>query len=353
MNSFYTCSWVQNTQVINEQYVNKESLLNESIASILSSVMKKMKAANIGIPYRDARLYFYQFLQDKHPDMIPGEFRDQFATQKPQGKDINAMMGKMIMDEKTPKGFFDKLGAEFDEYSSEKTKIGDKEIDSVTAFLNRAAGSREVRGTSGGAESPKRTYGNLDNIHQAVQTGGVDATERVKKGANGYETLKLNLPPEAVLDFTEETPSQLGVYTTQANGLNYRVTLRNSSERSIPLSSLQPTDIASVVITEPNVKQSIEAPTLPGVEAPLVTREKPVVDFPPDKGGDFRGPDPEDVAVGKDVGDDEDEKDDEEDEEKPEEKKLSPQAINKKLKENLANRFRNYHRQERRYHLGY
>ena len=283
MNKLYSCSWVQNTNLINESYQEKVNLVNESISTILGSVMKKMKAANVGIPYRDARLYFYQFLKDKHENVIPGEFKDKFSRSKPQGKDINDLMGKLIMDEKTPKGFFDKLTQEFDDYSSEKHKIGDKEIDSVTAFLNTTAGSREYRGVKIGGEK-KQKYGDVDTIQAAVQSG-VAAEKRLKKGATGFETLQLNLSPETEFTFDQETPMGFDLYTTVKDGLKFRVTLKQSNGKPFQLGQLTPDIIKSVVVTEPTTANK--------------QGEKAVVDFPSGGEGDFSGPDPEDTAYGK------------------------------------------------------
>jgi len=66
MNKLYSCSWVQNTGIITENYQSKALLINESIAKILRGVKKKMEAANIGVPYRDASLYFLKFLEEKY-----------------------------------------------------------------------------------------------------------------------------------------------------------------------------------------------------------------------------------------------------------------------------------------------
>ena len=55
-------SW-NNKQVINEQTKNylSSDLIEESIARTLKPVMNKMKKLNIGVPYRDSRIFFFKF----------------------------------------------------------------------------------------------------------------------------------------------------------------------------------------------------------------------------------------------------------------------------------------------------
>lgn len=88
-------SW-NNKQVINEQTKNYLStdLIEESIARTLKPVMNKMKKLNIGVPYRDSRIFFFKFLQDKHPEVVPAGFE----TRKPSGKDVNAVVGQIAME---------------------------------------------------------------------------------------------------------------------------------------------------------------------------------------------------------------------------------------------------------------
>jgi hypothetical protein len=74
MNSLFSCSWVQKTAVLNE---SAYTILNENTAPILKNAMSKMKKLNIGTPYRDARLLFYQFLQDKHIEDLPNDYKTE------------------------------------------------------------------------------------------------------------------------------------------------------------------------------------------------------------------------------------------------------------------------------------
>ena len=305
MNKLYSCSWVQNTGIITESYQSKAHLINESIAKILKGVKKKMEAANIGVPYRDASLYFLKFLQDKHPDVIPDEFKAQFSTRKPQAKDVNEMMGRIIMDENLPKDFLEKLGKDLEEYNEIKHKIGDTEVDNITAFLNNLAGFRETRGVKQG-EEPKEKYGTAKDIQAAVTAG--PAKERVKKGKTGYETVTLNLDPETSLTFDEDSPAGLPIYTTIKDGLKYRITLKDADGRPVKVSSLNPQNIASVVVTEPHGKENVQIPSPNELEnIGTVERERSVHDNPPFPPDDYSTIDPEDKAYGREHEIDEDE----------------------------------------------
>ena len=306
MNKLYSCSWVQNTGIITESYQSKAHLINESIAKILKGVKKKMEAANIGIPYRDASLYFLKFLQEKRPNLIPDDFKARWSSSKPQAKDINAMMGQIIMDENLPKDFLDKLGKDLEEYNDIKHKIGDTEVDNVTAFLNNLAGFRETRGVKIG-EEPKEKYGSAKDIQAAVTAG--PAKERVKKGSSSYETITMNLDPETTLDFDDESPAGFPIYTTVKDGLKYRVTLKDADGKPIKVSSLSPENIASVVVTEPHAKQQVQIPSPNELEdIGTVEREKSVHDNPPFPPDDYSSKDPEDAAYGvENLIDDEDE----------------------------------------------
>ena len=130
-------SW-NNKQVINEQTKNYLStdLIEESIARTLKPVMNKMKKLNIGVPYRDSRIFFFKFLQDKHPEVVPAGFE----TRKPSGKDVNAVVGQIAME--NPE-MLNSLSSEFEQYSAETTDSG---LDRVSDFLNTAATLRQGKG---------------------------------------------------------------------------------------------------------------------------------------------------------------------------------------------------------------
>lgn len=101
-------SW-NTKQIINEstdQYFG-EDIVEESISKTLKPVMNKMKKLNIGLPYRDARLFFFQFLKEKHPNLVP----QGFETKKPSAKDVNAIVGQIAIE--NPE-LLDKFGEEFE-----------------------------------------------------------------------------------------------------------------------------------------------------------------------------------------------------------------------------------------------
>ena len=306
MNKLYSCSWVQNTGIITENYQSKAHLINESISKLLRDVKKKMEAANIGIPYRDASLYFLKFFEDKHPDLIPDDFKARWSTAKPEAKHVNELMGKVLMDEKLPKDFFEKLGKDFEEFNQIKHKIGDTEVDNVTAFLNNLAGFREGRGVKPG-EEPKVKYPTPKEIQTAVIAG--PAKDRVKKGSNSYETITMNLDPETTLNFDEDSPAGFPIYTAIKDGLKYRITLKDADGKPIKVGSLSPENIASVVVTEPHAKQQVQIPSPNELEnIGSIEREKSVYDNPPFPSEDYSTIDPEDKVYGREneLDDDED-----------------------------------------------
>lgn len=139
-------SWATKPTIINENtqsYIPQE-LVEESIAKTLKPVMNKMKKLNIGVPYRDSRVFFFKFLQDKYPNVVPAGFE----TRKPSGKDVNAIVGQIAIEQPE---LLDSIGAEFEEYSTEKTESG---LDRVSQFLNTAATLRQGKGVR-----PKSTEG--------------------------------------------------------------------------------------------------------------------------------------------------------------------------------------------------
>lgn len=78
MNSLFSCSWVQNTALLRESSTDTY-VLNENIAHIVRDVSNKIKKLKIGTPYRDVRLFFYQFLQDKYNDLIPDDYKKEIS----------------------------------------------------------------------------------------------------------------------------------------------------------------------------------------------------------------------------------------------------------------------------------
>lgn len=101
MNSLFNCSWVQNTATLRESYITNLELLNEDIAKTLSNVKKKMAKLNIGESYRDSRLFFYQFLQDKMPEVIPSGY--QQTSDLPKETAFNTIRTTFPEDLKIPR----------------------------------------------------------------------------------------------------------------------------------------------------------------------------------------------------------------------------------------------------------
>ena len=120
-------------RVINEssEHYFAEELLEESIAKTLKPVVNKMKKLDIGVPYRDARLFFFNYLQDKHPEVVPAEFKD--SKRKPAAKDVNAMVGQIAIERPE---MLDTFADEFEAYATELVE-GTNE-DRVSEFLRIA-----------------------------------------------------------------------------------------------------------------------------------------------------------------------------------------------------------------------
>jgi len=131
-------SWATKPTIINENTQNyiSSDLVEESIAKTLKPVMNKMKKLNIGLPYRDARLFFFKFLQDNYPEVVPAGFE----TRKPSAKDVNAIVGQIATERPE---LLDTIGDSFEQYSAETTDSG---LDRVSDFLNTAATLRQGKG---------------------------------------------------------------------------------------------------------------------------------------------------------------------------------------------------------------
>ena len=117
------------------QYLS-EDVIEESISKTLKPVMNKMKKLNIGLPYRDARIFFYNFLKEKHPELVP-----DMGKKKPSAKDVNALVGQIAID--SPEKF-EKFGEEFDAYATENVPGTDE--DRVSQFLRVAMILRTGKG---------------------------------------------------------------------------------------------------------------------------------------------------------------------------------------------------------------
>jgi hypothetical protein len=166
-------SW-NTKQIINENTQNYLSaeLVEENIAKTLKPVMNKMKKLSIGLPYRDARLFFFKFLQDKYPAMVPAGFE----TRKPSAKDVNALVGQIAME--NPE-LLDKFSAEFDAYSREEVPGG---LDRVSQFLNTAATLRQGKGVRQTAAAAAQTGGIKKDYSKLTAQEIADATtDAIKK----------------------------------------------------------------------------------------------------------------------------------------------------------------------------
>lgn len=172
-------SW--STKIINESSTNSyfsNDLVEESIAKTLRPVMNKMKKLNIGLPYRDARLFFFNFLKEKHPNLIPAGYE----TRKPSAKDVNAIVGQIAIEQPD---LLDKFGEEFDNYSKEQTSSG---IDRVSEFLNVAATMRTGKGVRPSkAAADTQGYVKKDYSKLTAQEIANATTDAIKKKEAQFE----------------------------------------------------------------------------------------------------------------------------------------------------------------------
>jgi hypothetical protein len=172
-------SW-NTKQIINEstdRYFTDE-LVEESISKTLKPVMNKMKKLNIGLPYRDARLFFFQFLKDKHPNLVP----QGFETKKPSAKDVNAIVGQIAIEQPE---LLDKFSGEFEAYSQEETDAG---MDKVSQFLNVAATMRTGKGVRPSkAAADTQGYVKKDYSKLTAQEIADATTDAIKKKEADFE----------------------------------------------------------------------------------------------------------------------------------------------------------------------
>ena len=161
-------------RVINEsseQYFAEE-LMEESIAKTLKPVVNKMKKLEIGVPYRDSRLFFYDYLKDRHPELIPSEYAN--SNRKPSAKDVNAMVGQIAIEKPE---MLDKFAEEFDNYATEKVEGTDE--DRVSEFLRIAMILRTGKGVRPKKDVgyAKKEYSNLTS--DKIKDATMDAIEKV------------------------------------------------------------------------------------------------------------------------------------------------------------------------------
>ncbi len=167
-------SWATTPTIIRENtinYIYDNAIIEESIAKTLKPVMNKMKKLNIGLPYRDARLFFFKFLQDKYPNLVP----PGFETRKPSAKDVNAIVGTIAMEQPD---VLDSISTKFEAYSKETVPGG---LDRVSQFLNIAATLRQGKGVR-----PKKAEGYIVKDYsqltaQEISNATTEAIARKKK----------------------------------------------------------------------------------------------------------------------------------------------------------------------------
>ncbi len=161
-----------NSKIINEKADNyfQHEILEESIAKTLKPVMNKMKKLKIGLPYRDARLFFFQYLKEKHPNIVP----DGFEKRKPSAKDVNALVGQIAMEKPE---LLDKFGEEFEKYASEKVEGTDE--DKLSQFLRVAMILRTGKGVRPKSTDDgfvKKDYSSLPS--QEIKNTTMDAVKK-------------------------------------------------------------------------------------------------------------------------------------------------------------------------------
>ena len=168
-------SW-NSRQIITEdthQYLSND-VIEESISKTLKPVMNKMKKLNIGLPYRDARIFFYNFLKEKHPELVP-----DMGKKKPSAKEVNALVGQIAIDHPEK---FEKFGEEFDTYATENVPGTDE--DRVSQFLRVAMILRTGKGVRPKKDegSKKKEYSGL--TAQEIRQATLDAVKKapVDKG---------------------------------------------------------------------------------------------------------------------------------------------------------------------------
>lgn len=192
-------------RVINEssEHYFAEELLEESIAKTLKPVVNKMKKLNIGVPYRDARLFFFNYLQDQHPEVIPAEFKD--SKRKPSAKDVNAMVGQIAIDRPE---MLDTFANEFEAYATGKDDENPDE-DRVSEFLRIAMILRTGKNVRPKKHEGYKTkeYSNLSA--EEIKNTTMDAIEKapVEKGVDpdiGDEKLLLKVAFTKVLAQLQE-----------------------------------------------------------------------------------------------------------------------------------------------------
>lgn len=315
MNSLYTCSWGKNVA----------PLYNEDWAASVFDIITEAKGK-------------------RGKEAAPGYARLMSL------KDIKNLAGTM-----TPRYFATKV---LKQLSQDHPEVDIKDIteDDLLSAMNLVA-------------QLSRKLQMRGDITLSTDKGDASASpSQVQKGDTPFDTLNLNIDPEAMLTFDKETPAGYSTYIVNKNGLKYNVTLKVADGQPVKLKDLDKDNVASLQVTNPKQKETVSLPTVGNTDAPKIEREKLVADFPGGKEDDFSGPDPEDVAHGRKAEDDEQAtygvpsednevsaSDDCEVHAQPMVITIrqSPQSINKHLRTAFRNKMQNRFTTERRNTFGY
>ena len=252
MNSLYTCSWGKNVA----------PLYNEDWAASVFDIITEAKGK-------------------RGKEAAPGYARLMSL------KDIKNLAGTM-----TPRYFATKV---LKQLSQDHPEVDIKDIteDDLLSAMNLVA-------------QLSRKLQMRGDITLSTDKGDASASpSQVQKGDTPFDTLNLNIDPEAMLTFDKETPAGYSTYIVNKNGLKYNVTLKVADGQPVKLKDLDKDNVASLQVTNPKQKETVSLPTAGDTDAPKIEREKLVADFPGGKEDDFSGPDPEDVAHGRKAEDDE------------------------------------------------
>lgn len=103
-----------------------------------------------------------------------------------------------------------------------------------------------------------------------------DAKSGLKRGDTGFETLKLNLGDDVVLQ-SEGEVGENDLYTIVKDGLKYRVTLNKFKGQKLNLGDISQDDVVSVVVVKPSETETVDK--FAG-EIELGQRQKLVADYP-------------------------------------------------------------------------
>lgn len=255
MNSLFTCSWAKNVSPINEQ-----AWINEANQLLTEEGGKRGKTA------------------------APEYARLMGLS------DVRKLAGTM-----TPRYFATKVIRQLAK-DHPGVQISDVSDEDLLKAMNLVANLSRKLATKGDIQLSTTKLSDVPS-----------SKERVKMGGNAFETLNLNLTPETKFEFDKETPMGYHLFKTSNDGLNYNVTIKTDSVKPFALKDLEPGSVASLQVTEPSKKETVSLPAADEGSAPKIEREKLVADFPPGGAGDFEGPDPEDVAHGRESEDAEDE----------------------------------------------